>query len=46
MTDTLPKILIVDDRKDNLIALSKTLSDINCTIIKAVSGKDALKAVV
>jgi two-component system, NtrC family, response regulator AtoC len=44
MTNNTPSILIVDDKMDNLIALSKTLSEINCTIVKASSGLEALEA--
>lgn len=44
MAALLPNILIVDDKQDNLTALSKTLSDIPCTIIQALSGSDALEA--
>jgi len=37
-----PKILIVDDRTENLVTLEKLLSDIDATIIKASSGNQAL----
>ena len=39
-----PKILIVDDRPENLIALETVLRDMNVELIKATSGNDALKA--
>jgi CheY-like chemotaxis protein len=39
-----PKILIVDDRKENLIALRKVLQDVNAEIIDATSGNAALAA--
>lgn len=35
-------ILIVDDRKDNLLVLESLLEDMNCNIIKATSGNEAL----
>jgi two-component system cell cycle response regulator len=37
-----PKILIVDDRIENLVALEKTLADLDAEIIKAASGEEAL----
>lgn len=38
-----PKILIVDDREENLLALDSVLSEIpSIEVLKAVSGKDAL----
>ena len=36
------KILIVDDKPENLIALEKLLGDFDCEIIKAGSGNEAL----
>ncbi len=38
------KILIVDDKKENLLALEKVLRTTDAEIIKATSGNDALKA--
>src|SRR5665647_2555672 len=38
------KILIVDDKKENLIALIHVLSDMNVEIIEATSGNQALAA--
>jgi len=38
-----PKILIVDDRIENLVALETLLSDINADIIRANSGNEALQ---
>lgn len=35
-------ILIVDDRQDNLLVLESLLEDMNCNIIKATSGNEAL----
>ncbi len=39
---TLPKILIVDDRPENLFTLEKTLHKLNVEVVKAGSGNDAL----
>ena len=39
------KILIVDDRPENLLAMEKVLADLNINIIKATSGNDALRRV-
>ena len=38
------KILIVDDRKENLLALRKVLADLDVEIIEAASGNEALAA--
>ncbi len=40
--DSRPNILIVDDRKENLIALSAALEDVDADIIQASSGSEAL----
>lgn len=40
--DTLPHILIVDDRDENLIALDALLEDSGAIVIKAKSGNEAL----
>ncbi len=40
----LPKILIVDDRIENLVALEKTFADLDAEIIRATSGEEALAA--
>jgi two-component system sensor histidine kinase/response regulator len=37
-----PKILIVDDRKENLFALEKLLTPLGAEIVQARSGNDAL----
>ncbi len=37
-----PKILIVDDREENLVALEKLLGDFNVEMIRAFSGNEAL----
>ncbi len=39
-----PKILIVDDRIENLVALEKTLADLDAEVIRATSGEEALSA--
>ena len=41
--DTKPKILIVDDRPENLITLRKVLQDLDIELIEATNGNDALK---
>ncbi len=38
-----PKILIVDDKVENLIALEKVLADVDAGCIRALSGNEALK---
>lgn len=38
------KILIVDDRPENLFALEETLGDIDVEIVKASNGNQAMKA--
>ena len=35
-------ILIVDDRPENLLVLESVLENMNCNIIKAISGNEAL----
>ncbi len=37
-----PRILIVDDRLENLIALEKTLADLDAEVVRALSGEEAL----
>lgn len=37
------KILLVDDRLENLLALEVTLANMNYELVKATSGKEALK---
>ena len=39
-----PKILIVDDKPENLFALEVVLRDLNVELIRANNGNDALKA--
>jgi PAS domain S-box-containing protein len=38
------KILIVDDKKENLLALRKVLADMDAEIVEATSGNEALAA--
>ena len=40
-----PNILIVDDRKENLLATEKVLRPLGATIYKALSGNDALSLI-
>jgi two-component system sensor histidine kinase/response regulator len=42
--DARPKILIVDDRPENLLALRTVLKDLDIELVEAGSGNDALKA--
>lgn len=42
-TDHPVKILLVDDRKENLLSLSLTLGNDNYTLVEASSGREALK---
>ncbi|AOP34069.1 hybrid sensor histidine kinase/response regulator [Leptospira tipperaryensis] len=44
--DLKPKILIVDDKPENLIALEVVLKDLDIDLIKALSGNEALKATI
>ena len=41
--NTKPKILIVDDKPENLIALRTVLKDLDVELIEAKSGNEALK---
>ncbi len=38
-----PKILIVDDKIENLVSMETLLADLNATIIRALSGNEALE---
>jgi len=40
--DAKPKILIVDDRVENLVALEKILGDLDVDFVRALSGNEAL----
>jgi two-component system cell cycle response regulator len=39
-----PKVLLVDDRIENLVALEKTLADLDAEFVRAASGEAALTA--
>lgn len=41
--DNKPKILLVDDKIENLVALETVLKDLDLELIKATNGNDALK---
>ncbi len=41
-----PKVLLVDDRPENLLALELLLEDVRCETQKAISGNEALAAIV
>lgn len=38
-----PKILIVDDRVENLVSLEMLLADFDVTFVRATSGMEALR---
>ena len=39
-----PKILVVDDKPENLVAIERVLKDLDVELIKVTSGNEALKA--
>lgn len=41
--DAKPKILVVDDKSENLVAIDVVLRDLDVELIKVTSGNDALK---
>jgi PAS domain S-box-containing protein len=41
--DKRPSVLLVDDRRENLIALEAVLGDLDCKLVSATSGQQALK---
>src|SRR4051794_21680926 len=43
MTDERPPVLLVDDRPENLVALEAVLAPLNCRLVRATSGAEALK---
>lgn len=43
MTRPLPKVLIVDDRPDNLLVLEAILQPLACQLVRAGSGHEALR---
>jgi two-component system, sensor histidine kinase and response regulator len=42
--NTKPKILMVDDKPENLVALETVMKNMDVELVKATSGNDALKA--
>jgi PAS domain S-box-containing protein len=42
-TDLRPAVLLVDDRTENLVALEAVLAPLNCRLVSATSGSEALK---
>ena len=42
--DDHPAVLLVDDRKENLLALEAVLEPLPCKLVSVTSGEDALKA--
>lgn len=43
VTQTRPSVLVVDDRPENLLALEGVLGPLDCHLVKALSGAEALK---
>ncbi|MCW3007782.1 MAG: SpoIIE family protein phosphatase [Solirubrobacterales bacterium] len=43
MSASRPTVLLVDDRRENLVALEATLATLECELISASSGADALR---
>jgi diguanylate cyclase len=43
-SELIPKVLLVDDNPQNLVAMEMVLEDMNLDIVKTTSGKDALTA--
>jgi two-component system, sensor histidine kinase and response regulator len=41
-----PKILVVDDKPENLVAIERVLRDLDVELIKVTSGNEALKATI
>lgn len=39
-----PKILVVDDKAENLVAIERVLKDLDVELVKVTNGNDALKA--
>jgi CheY-like chemotaxis protein len=44
MTDMAPRVLMVDDMEDNLVALSAILRPLGLELVRARSGEEAMKA--
>ena len=38
-----PNVLLVDDRQENLLALEAVLAPLNCRLVSATSGQEALR---
>ena len=38
----IPKVLVVDDTNDNLVLISLAVQEMNCRVVTAVNGEDAL----
>jgi len=41
-SDELPRVLVVDDTQDNLVLISLAVQEMNCRVVTAVNGEDAL----
>lgn len=39
---SLPRVLVVDDTQDNLVLISLAVQEMNCRVVTAVNGEDAL----
>jgi CheY-like chemotaxis protein len=39
----LPRVLVVDDTQDNLVLISLAVQEMNCRVVTAVNGEDALE---
>jgi CheY-like chemotaxis protein len=42
MKQVLPTVLVVDDTNDNLVLISLAVQEMNCRVVTAVNGEDAL----
>ena len=40
--DNFPRVLVVDDTQDNLVLISLAVQEMNCRVVTAVNGEDAL----
>lgn len=40
--DDFPRVLVVDDTQDNLVLISLAVQEMNCRVVTAVNGEDAL----
>jgi signal transduction histidine kinase/chemotaxis methyl-accepting protein methylase len=43
MPDSVPSVLLVDDHEENLIALEAVLAELDCELVRARSGNEALR---